>query len=120
MVDVQGTSDQHFAAVREAFEENFATHPDLEFGASLCVMVNGEPVVDLWGGWADGAKGRAWERDTIVNVFSSTMNAVGLCALLLVDRGELDPDEHVTHYWPEYGQQGKAGTKVREILDGRE
>ena len=70
--------------------------------------VDGEPVVDLWGGHADAARTRPWERDTIVNVFSTTKAMTALCAHMLADRGLLDLDAPVARYWPEFAQAGKG------------
>ena len=68
--EISGTCAPRFAAVRDAFAANFAA--GREVGASFAVTLDGEPVVDLWGGHADAARTRPWERDTIVNVFSTT------------------------------------------------
>ena len=48
-----GTCDEKFNGVREAFEKNLS---DLDVGASVAVTVEGEFVVDLWGGLANQAK----------------------------------------------------------------
>ena len=85
-------------------------------GGSAAVFVAGEPVVDVWGGYADGPHPRVWERDTIVNVFSVTKTMTALCALILVDRGLLDPDAPVARYWPEFASAGKEGVLVRHVL----
>ncbi|HWA92262.1 MAG TPA: serine hydrolase domain-containing protein [Rhizomicrobium sp.] len=103
-----------FAAVRAAFESNFASGADI--GASFCATVNGETVVDLWGGHADAAKTRAWEKDTIVNVYSTTKTMTALTALLLADRGALDFDAPVARYWPQFAANGKAGVKVSHLM----
>ena len=76
----------------------------------------GETVVDLWGGFADAAKTRPWEKDTIVNVYSTTKTMTALTALLLADRGELDFDAPVARYWPEFAANGKAGVKVSHLM----
>lgn len=76
---VRGDCAPAFAGVREAFEENFRERGEL--GAAVCVTLGGETVVDLWGGWADAARTRPWERDTLVNVWSTTKGPVALCAL---------------------------------------
>ena len=70
MVDVQGTCDPRFESVKEAFAGNFDAGTDV--GASVAIVLDGELVVDLWGGHADEAKTKPWERDTIVNVWSTT------------------------------------------------
>jgi CubicO group peptidase (beta-lactamase class C family) len=111
---VQGFAGDRYAPVRAAFEENLASGVDL--GAALCVTVEGETVVDLWGGFADVAGVRPWGRDTIVNVNSTTKTATALTALLLADRGELDLDAPVARYWPEFAANGKQRVKVSHVL----
>ncbi|MFI1725302.1 serine hydrolase domain-containing protein [Streptomyces sp. NPDC020489] len=114
---VEGHCDERFAAVRGAFEENFAERGEL--GAAVTVMVGGRTVVDLWGGWADAARTRAWERDTLVNVWSTSKGPVALCAHILADRGLLDLDAPVATYWPEFAAAGKEKVLVRHLLSHR-
>src|SRR5579862_4074264 len=111
---VQGSVHERYAPVRAAFEANLSSGADV--GASFCATVEGETVVDLWGGFADAARTRPWERDTIVNVYSTTKTMTALCALLLADRGELDFDAPVARYWPEFAANGKAGIKVSHLM----
>ncbi|QNK66682.1 serine hydrolase domain-containing protein [Variovorax sp. PAMC26660] len=111
---VHGFAHDRFAGAREAFEANFANGEEL--GASFCATVNGETVVDLWGGFADEAKTRAWERDTLVNVYSVTKTMAALTALLLADRGVLDIAAPVAKYWPEFAANGKAAITVAQLL----
>ncbi|MER5572703.1 serine hydrolase domain-containing protein [Streptomyces massasporeus] len=114
---VHGHCDARFTAVREAFEENFRERGEL--GAAVAVTVGGETVVDLWGGWADAARSRPWERDTLVNVWSTTKGPVALCAHILADRGLLDLDAPVAVYWPEFAAAGKDKVLVRHLLSHR-
>ena len=116
MVDVviAGTVQDRFAKVRDAFQSNFDTGADV--GASFCATVEGETVVDLWGGFADEAETRPWTRDTIVNVYSTTKTMTALTALLLADRGELDFSAPVARYWPEFAANGKAGVTVAHLM----
>src|SRR4051812_47469989 len=111
---VEGTCEPRFAAVREEFERNFAERG--EVGASVCITLDGETVVDLWAGVADPESGRAWQRDTIGVVWSSTKGAAALCAHVLASRGELDLDAGVSSYWPEFAKNGKDGVPVRFLL----
>ncbi len=111
---VAGFTQDKFAAVREAFEANFASGADV--GASFCATQDGETVVDLWGGFADAAKTRPWQKDTIVNVYSTTKTMTFLTALLIADRGELDFDAPVARYWPEFAANGKADIKVSHLM----
>jgi len=111
---IQGDCAPRFAAVREAFAANFAS--GREVGASFAASVDGRLVVDLWGGHADAARTRPWERDTIVNVWSVTKAMTALTAHVLADRRLLDVDAPVAEYWPEFAQAGKAKVTVRHVL----
>jgi CubicO group peptidase (beta-lactamase class C family) len=110
----EGFTEDRFAPVRTAFDANLASGGDV--GASFCVTLEGETVVDLWGGWADEEKTRPWERDTIVNVYSTTKTMTALTALLVADRGDLDFDAPVAKYWPEFAANGKADVKVSHLM----
>lgn len=111
---VGGFTNDRFAAAREGFEANLASGADV--GASFAATLEGETVIDIWGGWADEAKTRPWEKDTIVNVYSTTKTMTALTALLLADRGELDFDAPVAKYWPEFAQADKSRVKVSHLM----
>lgn len=113
-IQVGGFAQERFAPVREAFAANLRSGADI--GASFTATVDGETVVDIWGGWADPERTRPWGRDTLVNVYSTTKTMTALTALLVADRGELDFDAPVAHYWPEFAQNGKAGVKVSHLM----
>jgi len=113
-VEVAGTCVGRFEPVRAAFLDNLDTGQDI--GAAVAVFVDGEPVVDLWGGHFDATYTRPFGPDTIVQCFSSTKTITALCALLLADRGELDLDAPVAHYWPEFAAEGKGDILVRQLL----
>ena len=113
-MEIGGYCDERFGAVRDEFERNFTERGDV--GASFAASVDGEMVIDIWGGHRDFSKSLCWEQDTIVNVFSTTKTMTALCALMLVDRGELDIEAKVSTYWPEYGQNGKENTLVRHFM----
>lgn len=117
MSRIHGHCDPRFTAVRDAFAGNFAVHAEL--GAAVTVLLDGEPVVDLWGGWADADRARPWERDTVVNVWSTTKGPTALCAHILADRGQLDLDAPVAAYWPEFAAAGKESVRVRHLLSHR-
>jgi CubicO group peptidase (beta-lactamase class C family) len=109
-----GTCSARFDSLRELFAAKLQSGEDL--GASLAVNIDGEMVVDLWGGWADESRTVPWTSNTITNVFSTTKTMTSLAALVLVDRGELDLDANVARYWPEFAARGKEGIKVRHLL----
>src|SRR5262249_21086324 len=109
-----GTCSAQFEPLRELFVAKLESGEDL--GASLGVIIDGEMVVDLWGGWADETRTVPWAQNTIACVFSTTKTMTSLAALVLVDRGELDLDASVAAYWPEFAVRGKGKIKVRQLL----
>ena len=113
-MEIHGTCKPQFESVKAVFEENFEQRGDV--GASVAVSLEGETVVDLWAGHRDRARTLPWERDTIVNVYSTTKTMAALTALLLADRGELDLYAPVKRYWPEFARNGKDKVEVRHFL----
>ena len=114
MTDLHGTIDSRFELLAEIVQAQLESGYDL--GASLAVAVDGQIVTDCWGGWADEAKSQPWQSDTITNVWSTTKTMTALSALMLVDRGLLDPNEKVATYWPEFAANGKQDIEVRHIM----
>lgn len=112
---VQGTCDPRFAEVRDQFEQNLAERG--EVGAAVHVIVDGQPVVDLWGGSTEPDGSTLWEADTAVVVYSCTKGATALAAHVLIDRGQLDLDAPVGDYWPEFAANGKESVTVRMMLN---
>ncbi len=100
-----------FERVAEEFERNFSERGD--HGAAFAAFVEGEPVVDLWGGVADERTGEPWREDTMQVVFSGTKGFVAVCLLLLLERDELELDEPVARYWPEFSD---ARVVVRDAV----
>ena len=110
---VHGVCAPEFEAVRAAFQANFDL--GLDAGASVAVSVQGRIMVDLWGGVRNQA-GDPWERDTLVNLYSTSKTMTALALLVLADAGEVDLEAPVARYWPEFAANGKAGVKVRHVL----
>jgi CubicO group peptidase (beta-lactamase class C family) len=110
---ISGFVTPAFTAVRDVFERNF-TH-DIEVGASFCAVVDGETVVDLWGGFQDRACTRPWQRDTLVNVYSTTKGIASIAFAALVEDGLIDYDAPVTEYWPEL-RAARDGLTVGQLL----
>lgn len=111
---VEGFTEPRFGAVREVFARNLSSGADI--GASFCATIEGETVVDIWGGFADEARTRPWQKDTIVNVYSSTKTMTALVALILADRGQLRFEDPVAKYWPEFAAAGKEGVTVAHLM----
>ncbi|MGP3691640.1 serine hydrolase domain-containing protein [Streptomyces sp. IBSNAI002] len=116
MKDIEGFCEPRFVAVREALAALLGEDDVGDVGASAAVYVDGEPVVDLWGGYADTARTVGWERDTLVGVNSTSKNMTALCALILADEGRLDLSAPVAAYWPEFAAAGKESVLVRHVL----
>ena len=114
MADIQGFCRDEFLAVREVLEKNLDSGADV--GASAAVFLEGEPVVDLWGGYLDEARTQPWQSDTIIQTYSTTKTMTALCALILLDRGEIELDAPVARYWPEFAAEGKERITVRQVL----
>jgi CubicO group peptidase (beta-lactamase class C family) len=114
---VHGECAPGFEPVRQAFEENFRERGEL--GAAFTALRHGEVVVDLWGGWAGPDRTRAWQADTLANVWSTTKGMTAICAHRLADAGELDVDAPVAKYWPEFAAAGKSEVPVRWLLSHR-
>lgn len=113
--EVAGFCDPRFQRVADEFVQNFQERG--EVGASVCVTLEGETVVDLWGGSAAPAAGTPWKENTLCMVWSSTKGATSLCAHILASRGELDLDAPVARYWPEFAQAGKEAIPVKMLLN---
>ena len=114
---IEGTCDGRFAGVKEAFMKNFAEHDEL--GASVAVYFEGEPVVDMWGGFRDAGRTKRWSKDTLCASFSVSKAFVSVMGHMLIDRGLLDIEKPVAHYWPEFAQNGKDDVTVRDIFQHR-
>lgn len=114
MATIQGKCHPVFGKVKDILERHIATEEEL--GASICVNINGQNVVDIWGGYTDSNRTQLWTEGTITAVWSITKCVTNLAALMLVDRGLLDPFEKVAKYWPEFAANGKENIEVRHIL----
>ena len=111
---VSGYCDAKFEKVAEVFNRSFES--EFEVGASFAVEIEGEMVINLWGGHQDAQRSQAWQENTLVNVFSVTKGVTAICAARLIEQGRLDLVQKVSHYWLEYGCNGKENTTVRDLL----
>ncbi|MGH3576755.1 MAG: serine hydrolase domain-containing protein, partial [Mycobacterium sp.] len=114
---VHGAADPHFACAVRTFAGMFQAR---RFGGgALAVYLDGEPVVDVWTGWADRRGQMPWSADTGAMVFSATKGMASTVIHRLVDRGLIDYDAPVAEYWPEFGANGKAEITVRQVMRHR-
>ncbi|MDG1187649.1 MAG: serine hydrolase, partial [Ilumatobacter sp.] len=114
MAEISGTLTSEYARLGDLLSKTLDSGEDV--GASVSVTVEGETVVDIWGGWADEAQTTPWGRDTITNVWSTTKTMTFLSTLVLAERGLLGYHEKVSTYWPEFAQNGKADIEVRHLM----
>ena len=114
MAPISGHCDEKFEEMRHLLSKSIDSGADI--GASVAVTINGKFVVDMWGGWVDEAKTIPWAENTLTNVWSTTKTMAALCALVLVERGQLDVDAPVSKYWPEFAANGKEAVLVRHIM----
>ena len=114
---VHGIVGAGYGAIFDAFVANFVERGDL--GAACAVFVQGEPVVDLWGGIADRVAARPWAADTSAVIFSCSKGLLAICAYLLVQEGRLDLDRPVAEYWPAFAAHGKGAITVRQAMSHR-
>jgi CubicO group peptidase (beta-lactamase class C family) len=114
MADIHGRWDGRFEGVRAALARNLDSGEEL--GASLVLDIDGDIVIDIWGGFCDQARTVPWAEHTITNVWSTTKTVTSLAALMLVDRGQLELDAPVARYWPEFAASGKQDIRVRQLM----
>jgi CubicO group peptidase (beta-lactamase class C family) len=109
-VNVQGSADPRFAAVRDCFAG--VLDGQRGTGAAFAAWCDGRLVVDLWGGRADPGPGRPWEAGSLVQPYSVSKPFAAVCALRLVETRQLELDAPVQRYWPEF----RAPATVRHVL----
>ena len=112
-MNIQGYYDPRFEAVAKEFR---ALWQDIEIGAALHITLDGERMVDLWGGFQDPNNLKTWRRETLVNVYSTTKGILALAVAQLVDRGLLDYNRPVSHYWPEFGAEQKFDITLEQLV----
>ena len=114
---VQGAADPHFACALRTFAALF---PGRRLGGgALAVYLDGQPVVDVWTGWADRRGEVPWTADTGAMVFSATKGMASTVIHRLVDRGLLAYDAAVAGYWPEFGANGESKITIRDVMRHR-
>lgn len=114
---LDGISDSAFSSVLDVFTQ-ILEEPE-QRGAALCVQIAGETVLDVWGGVLDRHAEQLWQRDTLVNIFSSGKPIAAVVLLQMVAEGRLQLDTPLAEYWPELAQQGKQQITLRQVLSHR-
>ena len=114
---VKGTYQPKFQKLYDIFSDSLESN--YELGAGISIEHNGKNIVNLWGGYTNEKKDQEWTEETIVNVWSVTKAITGICIVKLINDGKLDVNNLVSSYWPEYGNNGKENTTVKDLLTHR-
>lgn len=115
---IYGTCDSAFQRVADVFEENLTQRGDQgDVGASCAIMIDGELVVDIWGGYSDVADGHEWQEDTLCCCWSVSKTIGAILTLMMMDRGLIDIEAPVSLYWPDFGGNGKDDIRVLHLLN---
>ncbi len=107
--------DPRFEALATQFFHLFRRPRD--GGGGLAVYLHGQPVLDVWAGWASPT--RKWDSGTVAMSFSTGKGVASTVLHRLAQRGLVDYDTPVAEYWPEFEESGKESITVRELLSHR-
>jgi len=113
-MEIQGNCDRKFTEVKELFESIHSS--GREIGSSFAVYKDGKALVDIWGGYTDKEQTNPWNKDSLATVWSTTKGVAAITCALAVEKGLLDYEEKVSHYWPEFGCNGKEDITVGMLL----
>ena len=113
-MEIQGECDPQFSKVKETFEKLY--REDREIGSCFAVYKDGNPLVDLWGGFQDKDKTKPWQKDNLVTVYSTTKGVAAFCIALAMEKGLLKYEEKVSTYWPEFSSNGKEDITIGMLM----
>ena len=113
-MEIQGECDPQFSKVKETFEKLYLE--DREIGSCFAVYKDGNPLVDLWGGFQDKDKTKPWQKDNLVTVYSTTKGVAAFCIALAMEKGLLKYEEKVSTYWPEFSNNGKEDITIGMLM----
>jgi CubicO group peptidase (beta-lactamase class C family) len=111
---IGGDVDEGYGKLADVFRRNLTSGH--EVGAAFAVYRDGRKVVDLWGGYRNGITRAPWDKDTLVNVFSTTKGVASLAVAVAVSQGLISYEAKVANFWPEFAQGGKDEITVRQLL----
>ena len=113
-MEIQGNCDHKFKEVKELFESLHSS--GREVGSSFAVYKDGKAIIDIWGGYTDKHKTNPWNQNSLANVWSTTKGVAAITCALAVEKGLLDYEQKVSHYWPEFGCNGKEDITVGMLV----
>ena len=114
---ITGQVARGYESVVGAFKKNFVEGQ--EVGASFTAYVRGNLVVQLYGGYKNKYYKRLYTNETLQLVFSSSKVVEGIVIAFMVDRGLLDYNERIGHYWLEFNQKQKENVTLSCLLGHR-
>ena len=113
-MEIHGECDPQFSKVKETFEKLY--QEDREIGSCFAVYKDGNPLINLWGGFQDKDKTKPWQKDNLVTVYSTTKGVAAFCIALAMEKGLLKYEEKVSTYWPEFSPNGKEDITVGMLM----
>lgn len=102
------------ARIEPLFRENFERFGEL--GAAISIWQNGNPMVDLAGGYKDARREQPWTNDTPVLIWSATKGIGSACVLHVLQEHKIDIEQRVAEFWPEFAQSGKENITLAQLL----
>ena len=113
-MEIHGECDPQFSKVKETFEKLY--QEDREIGSCFAVYKDGNPLVNLWGGFQDKDQTKPWQKDNLVTVYSTTKGVAAFCIALAMEKGLLKYEEKVSTYWPEFSSNGKEDITIGMLM----
>uniref|UniRef100_A0A0B7AC50 Beta-lactamase-related domain-containing protein n=1 Tax=Arion vulgaris TaxID=1028688 RepID=A0A0B7AC50_9EUPU len=106
-----------FEKVLSVLSDRFACGEDRS--CSFAAYYRGQPVVHIWGGYADAQCKSHWKEDTIGFFYSTTKFVASVTIAHMIERGLLKYNEKISTYWPEFAENGKENITLEMFLSHR-
>ncbi len=112
--DMTRIPDGLIKRIAPLFAENFAQFGEL--GAAISIWQNGNPLLDLHGGFRDANRQKPWAADTLVLIWSATKGLGSACLLHVLQENAITIEQRVAEFWPEFAQSGKSEITLAQLL----
>ena len=112
-----GLSEQNVNSIWRAMKRLYAT--GMSPGVGVAIRKGGELFFNRTLGYADLERREPLKVSTPVCLFSASKPVAAMLAHHLVEQGQLDLQQPVCHYLPEYGCAGKERTTLMHLLTHR-
>ncbi|OZB99114.1 hypothetical protein CJP46_04450 [Paenibacillus sp. XY044] len=89
---------------------------DIGAGFQAAAYWRGELVVNAYSGSADALGQSPVDSETLFVMQSCSKGVISTAIHILVEQGKLAYDERISHYWPEFGANGKEQITLRQVL----